>query len=237
MSEAQSSIIGGQPASPNSPAPAEAIPQALFLFALIYGGMSCIAGVLGSKQVALGPLAVEAGIFPFLVLVSISSAVSQLFGKGIANRLVRFGFVPLTCAIGLTWIVLQLPADEDMYPPAKEAFPIILSQSWRLMIAGIIAYGVSMSLNVMIFSRLARVTGRFVAVRGAIASMLSQVVDTLIFISIAFYGVRPIADLLLGQALAKVILSIILVPPLIKLLLAVARHLSKRDRVERHLLA
>ena len=31
--------------------------------------MVCIAGVLGNKQVALGPLAVEAGIFAFLILV------------------------------------------------------------------------------------------------------------------------------------------------------------------------
>ena len=47
------------------------------MLALLYGGMTCIAGVLGSKQVALGPLAVEAGIFPFLLLVSISSTVAQ----------------------------------------------------------------------------------------------------------------------------------------------------------------
>jgi hypothetical protein len=31
--------------------------------------MVCIAGVLGNKQVALGPLAVESGIFAFLLLV------------------------------------------------------------------------------------------------------------------------------------------------------------------------
>lgn len=209
---------------PTAPAaPPARLPQALFLLALLYGGMTCIAGVLGAKQVALGPLAVEAGIFPFLMLVSISSAVSHLYGRAVAGQLVVYGFVPLSCAIALTWIVLQLPTDEGMYEPAKEAFPIVLSQSWRLMIAGIIAYGVSMSLNVMVFSRLARITGRFVAVRGAIASMLSQVVDTLIFITVAFYGVRPIAELLLGQALAKVVLSIVLVPLLIALFVRLAK--------------
>lgn len=207
-------------------------PRALFLFALLYGGMTCIAGVLGAKQVALGPLAVEAGIFPFLMLVSISSAVALLYGRAVASQLVLFGFVPLLCAIILTFIVLRLPTDEGMYEPAKEAFPIILSQSWRLMIAGIIAYGVSMSLNVMIFSRLTALTGKLVAVRGAIASILSQVVDTLIFITIAFYGVRPIGELLLGQALAKVVLSIVLVPPLIQLLVLIARRMQQGERVD-----
>jgi uncharacterized integral membrane protein (TIGR00697 family) len=202
-------------------------PRPLLMLALLYGGMTCIAGVLGSKQVALGPLAVEAGIFPFLLLVSISSTVAQLYGRDMANSVVRFGFIPLTTAILLTWVVLQLPTDEGMYEPAKEAFPIILSQSWRLMIAGIIAYGVSMWLNVQLFARLAGMVGQGAQVRGAIASMLSQVVDTLIFITIAFYGVRPIGELMLGQALAKVVLSLVLVPLVITALLAIARRMER----------
>ena len=75
--------------------PPPAIPMSLFAFAIFYGGMVCIAGVLGNKQVALGPLAVEAGIFAFLMLVITSSAVAELHGRATANRLVLFGFVPL----------------------------------------------------------------------------------------------------------------------------------------------
>jgi len=204
------------------------IPRPLLLYALLYGGMTCIAGVLGSKQVAIGPLAVEAGIFPFLLLVAVSSAVARLYGRALADRLVRFGFVPLTTAIVLTWIVLQLPTDAEMFEPAKEAFPIILGQSWRLMLAGIIAYGVSMSLNVYVFTRLTRGGTSGLLASGAVASILSQVVDTLIFITIAFYGVRPIGSLILGQALAKVVLSVVLVPPLIALLVGAARRTSAR---------
>ena len=207
--------------------PPRQLPRGLFALAVLYGGMTCIAGVLGSKQVALGPLAVEAGIFPFLLLVALSSAVAELYGRATADRLVRFGFVPLVTAILLTWIVLQLPTDEGMWEPAKKAFPIVLGQSWRLMAAGIIAYGVSMSLNVYIFSKLSQGATKLVAVRAAIASTLSQIVDTLIFITVAFYGVRPILALIEGQALAKVVLSIILVPFLIMLLVGIGRRLDR----------
>ena len=201
-------------------------PRPLFLYALFYGGMTCIAGVLGAKQVALGPLAVEAGVFPFLLLVSISSSVAQLYGQKTATQMVRFGFVPLVMAILLTFIVLALPTDQGMYEPAKEAFPIVLGQSWRLMAAGIIAYGISMSLNVLIFSRLAVLVRVPMLARGAVASIVSQVIDTLIFITVAFYGVRPIADLIAGQALAKVVLSLVLVPPVIALLVRLARWME-----------
>jgi uncharacterized integral membrane protein (TIGR00697 family) len=201
------------------------IPLPLFMLSLLYGGMTCIAGVLGSKPVALGPLAVEAGILPFLLLVAISSTVARLYGKATADRLVRFGFVPLVTAIVLTWFVIQLPTDPNMYEPAKAAFPIVLGQGVRLMIAGIIAYGVSMTLNVLIFSKLAR-AGSMTVVAGAIAAMISQVIDTLIFITVSFYGERPIGNLILGQALAKVTLSLVLVPLLIAFLVWVAKRLE-----------
>jgi uncharacterized integral membrane protein (TIGR00697 family) len=203
------------------------IPKSLFVFAVLYGGMTCIAGILGAKQVALGPLAVEAGIFPFLLLVVLSSAVAELHGRDVANGLVRFGFIPLITAIILIQIVLALPTDPGMYEPAKEAFPIILSQGARLMFAGIIAYGVSQFLNVYIFSRLASMKGAMLALRAAIASALSQVVDTVIFITIAFYGERPIGQLLLGQGSAKVILSFLLVPFLILFFVKLGRKLDR----------
>ena len=211
-----------------SPHPQGAIPRSLFLLAIFYGGMVCIAGVLGVKQVALGPLAVEAGIFPFLLLVVISSSVAELHGTAAANRLVRFGFVPLVMAMALIWIVLALPHDPAMYPPAIDAFPIVLGQSGRMMFAGLIAYGVSQTLNVFIFSRLSDTPGRALALRGAIASALSQIVDTALFITISFYGERPIAGLMGGQMLAKVVLSTVLVPVLIHLLVALGRRLDGR---------
>lgn len=203
------------------------IPRSLFAFAVLYGGMTCIAGILGAKQVALGPLAVEAGIFPFLLLVVLSSAVAELHGREAANRLVRFGFIPLITAILLIRLVLILPTDPGMYEPAKEAFPIILAQGSRLMLAGIIAYGVSQFLNVYIFSRLAQMNGRLLAMRGAIAGALSQIVDTVIFITIAFYGERPIGELMLGQGAAKVVLSFVLVPFLIVFFVKLGQRLDR----------
>ena len=72
--------------------------------------MVCIAGVLGNKQVALGPLAVEAGIFAFLLLVVTSSSVAELHGRPVANRLVLIGFVPLLTSLVLSLFVLALAA-------------------------------------------------------------------------------------------------------------------------------
>lgn len=214
-------------AAAREPQSNRSISRSLFAFAIFYGGMVCIAGVLGNKQVALGPLAVEAGIFAFLMLVITSSAVAELHDRETANRLVLIGFVPLIFSILLTLLVLNLPASSDMPTDRQDAFNLMMGATWRIWIAGIIAYGVSQFLNVTIFSWLkGREGAKLLWLRSGVASVLSQIVDTLIFITVAFYGVFPIANLLLGQMLAKVVLSIVLVPPLIYVFVGLGRRLD-----------
>jgi uncharacterized integral membrane protein (TIGR00697 family) len=213
------------------------IPRSLFAFSVFYGGMVCIAGVLGNKQVALGPLAVESGIFAFLLLVVASSAVAELHGRQTANSLVRFGFVPLIVSLLITLVVLALPASSSMSPDRISAFELMMGGRpgrWledgtpRIWVGGIIAYGISQTLNVSIFSWLkGREGAQLLWLRSAIAGMGSQAIDSLLFVSIAFYGVFPIGQLLLGQLIAKVVLSAVLVPPLIYLFVALGRRLDR----------
>ena len=214
-------------AAADAPQPARAIPMSLFAYAIFYGGMVCIAGVLGNKQVALGPLAVEAGIFAFLLLVVTSSSVAELHGRETANRLVLIGFIPLLISLALSIVVLAVPASPEMNPDRLNAFNTIMGGTPRIWLGGILAYGISTLLNVSIFSRLKASEGRrLLWLRAGIASILSQIVDTLIFISVAFYGVFPITELLLGQMLAKVVLSAVLVPPAVYLFVSLGRKLD-----------
>ncbi|WP_343526240.1 queuosine precursor transporter [Sphingomonas sp.] len=204
------------------------ISPSLFALSIFYGGMVCIAGVLGNKQVALGPLAVEAGIFAFLLLVVTSSAVAELHGPQVAGRLVRVGFVPLLVSLGLSWVVWMLPPSPEMIPANRDAIQLVLGSTWRIWLGGIVAYGVSQTLNVTIFAALKGKEGsRLLWLRAAVASMLSQIVDTLLFVTIAFYGAFPIGQLIVGQMIAKVTLSAVLVPPLIYVFVGIGRRLDR----------
>lgn len=222
-------------ASPPSPA-AINMPLGLFVFTLLYGGMTVLAGVLAYKQVQLWPtqLAVESGIFAFLFLVVISSTLSQLYGKALANRIVWWGFLPLAVSILLMSLVLALPVSPEMVegrPGAIEAFEMVHGQFWRVVASGPVAYLVSLLLNVWIFDRLrgeGETTTIGLMVRGAVASALSQAMDSVIFVTLAFYGEFDITNLLIGQVLAKVALSFLLVPFLITFGVRAARWLDQR---------
>ena len=213
-----------------------AMPRGLFVMSLLYGGMAVIAGVLAFKQVQIPftQLAVEAGIFAFLILVVISSAVAQIYGEATARRLVWWGFLPLAVSAALIFLVLALPASPEMLEFRQAdlaAYETVLSQTPRIMAAGPAAYLVSLLLNVWLFSKLRGTTDGEgstlgLMVRGAIASALSQAIDSVIFVSLAFYGEFDITNLLIGQVIAKVVLSLVLVPPLIALGVRCARALD-----------
>ncbi|WP_082135059.1 queuosine precursor transporter [Croceicoccus naphthovorans] len=203
----------------------------LFAIAIFYGGMCTFAGVLGNKQVALGPLAVEAGMFAFLTLVAMGGAIAEVYGKGTANKLVLWGFAPIFASILLSIFVLELPASPEMDPDRLNAIQTILGGTWRIWIAGPIAYGISQLLNVTVISAIREKFGGPIWLRAGIAGALSQAVDTVIFITVAFYGVFPIAPLMAGQMLAKVVLSLIAIPPLVSGLAALARKLDSRRRL------
>ena len=212
------------------------MPLGLFVFTLLYGGMTVLAGVLAYKQVQLWPtdLAVESGIFAFLLLVVVSSTMAQIYGRQFAQRIVWWGFLPLLISSLLMALVLNLPASTEMIAGRADdlaAFERVHSTVWRVWAAGPAAYITSLLLNIWIFDRLRGAGAEStigLMVRGAIASALSQAVDTVIFITLAFYGEFDITDLMIGQVLAKVALSIVLVPFLITGGVRAARWLDRR---------
>lgn len=225
------------------------VPLGLFVFTLLYGGMTVLAGVLAFKQVQLWPtdlavesgaftflneLAVESGIFAFLMLVVISSTFAQVYGKKLANQIVVCGFLPLVASIGLMALVLVLPVSREMVdgrPGAIEAFEFVHGQYWRVVASGPVAYFVSLFLNIWIFDRLrgsGKATTAGLMIRGAVASALSQAVDSVIFVSLAFYGQFDISGLLIGQVIAKVLLSLVLVPFMITGGVKAAQWLDQR---------
>lgn len=209
------------------------IPRSLFAFSLLYGGLCVLAGVMGTKLASLGhwpllgDLAVESGIFAFLFLVIISSAVAELFGQQMANQLVRYGFVPLIVSMIMLTLVIRVVPPASFWQD-QDAFARLLGQGVRMQFAGLISYGTSQTLNVYLFSRIAGGQGKALVLRAWLASLLSQVVDTVLFITISFYGQDlPLGQIMEGQIISKLVLSTIMVPPLIVLFVKLGQRLDR----------
>ena len=145
----------------SSPAP---LTRSLFVFSILYGGMVCMAGVLGVKQVALGPLAVEAGIFAFLLLVLVvmmyvfAGVGLQIFGGAIDRESSRvadsdyaaLGYWPLNFNDMPSGIVTMftLLSVNDMNVTTS-GFTAALSQWAEVFFALWYCFGVLFILNVL----------------------------------------------------------------------------------------
>ena len=116
--------------------------------------------------------------------------LSELYGEKAARKGVWLGFYALI----FTTIVMQLallfePAPDDFIHPALEQIFNFLP---RVAAASIIAYVISQHHDVWLFGLLkAKTKGRYLWLRNNLTTMISQLIDTLIFTTIAFWGIFP----------------------------------------------
>ncbi len=223
MSETQ----GAGAAGARTP-PARSLQQ----FAVLYGGLLVVAGVLGFKLIKLGPLsgigplAVPGGVFGFLLAIVVTNATAELHGRPVAQRMVVMGFVPLLVSIALMQLVLALPPAENW--TGQAVAEKVFGSSMRLILAGIVAYGISQTLDVTIFTWMrGQPGGHMLWLRATVAAFVAQTVDTLIFVTIAFLGVFPLLPVIGGQLTAKAIIWGLAIP-LLYLAVAVGRRLDSR---------
>ncbi len=211
---------------PLAAAAATGIPRSLQAYAVLYGGLLVVAGVLGFKLVKLGPLAVPGGVFAFLLAIVTINATAELHGRGVAQRMVLMGYVPMTVAILLMQLVLALPGADGW--GGQAAAEAVFGASSRLIVAGMVAYGISQTLDVTIFTWMrGQPGGQMLWFRATVAAVIAQTVDTIIFVTIGFFGLYPLLPVIGGQLAAKAVIWVLAVP-LLYLVVGAGRRLDGR---------
>ena len=207
------------------------VPRSLQTYSVLYGGLLVVAGVLGYKLIKLQlpgmeALAVPGGVFGFLLAIVTVNATAELHGRPVAQRMVFMGFVPLVAAIALMQLVLALPPAEGWQ--GQETAQAVFGSSMRLILAGMVAYGISQSLDVTIFTWLrGRRGGHMLWLRASVAALVAQTVDTLIFVTVAFYGIFPLLPVIGGQLIAKAVIWLAAIP-LLYAFVGIGRKLDAR---------
>jgi len=151
------------------------------------------ANLLGTKITTLLGVSVSVGIFAYPISFLITDIVAEVFGKTKAKKFVLAGFISLILIIILTYISVKLPAAER-YSYNNE-YSIIFGASIRMIIASMVAFLLAQLHDVWIFHKLKEKTkGKFLWLRNNISTIISQFIDTTIFMFIAFYAVIPKFD-------------------------------------------
>jgi len=169
--------------------------------------LSVIAGVLATKIVTFGPFSVPGGVIAFSMTFLLTDILSEKWGKKYAKKAVWLGFYANIIFVISIWIALKWPAA----PFAIEAgnmFGQVLGLTPRIVIAGLVAYLISQHHDVWAFNFLKKKTnGKHLWLRNNASTITSQLLDSVIFVFIAFYGIFPIGPLILGQWVVKIIIA------------------------------
>lgn len=165
------------------------------LVGLFFGTLTA-AQFIANKLVDYGVGVAPAGTVIFMTNVAVLDAMAVFYGRQFAMRAVRLGFFFQAAVAFAAWSASQLP------PPAWFAeraavVDSVIAPSARIAIASLTAYLASSTIDVYIVTRWPRL---HILARVYSSSLVAQVVDTALFITLAF---GPSAEVILGQIIVK----------------------------------
>lgn len=164
----------------------------------------------------LGGVAVPAGFVGIGVAFLCTDLLGELHGKKAARSAVNGTIVALVIAYGLIYVAIQMPVAP--FYEVHDAYVMTLGASANVVLASILTLFVSQNVDVSIFHRLREYTsGNHRWLRNVGSTTISQFVDTVLFITLAFgvfprlFGGEPTAwavipTLVVGQYVVKLVL-------------------------------
>lgn len=175
----------------------------LLLSNIIAGKLITIAGIILPGAVILFPLAYIFG-----------DILTEVYGFGKARIVIWTGFACNLLMVGVFALVIAIPSPD--FFKAENAFSMVLGMTPRIVLASLLGYLVGEFSNAVILSRMKIVTeGRWLWTRTIGSTIVGEGLDTVVFITIAFWGLVPLpilGQMMLAQYLWKVGYEVLLTP-------------------------
>jgi hypothetical protein len=153
-----------------------------------------------------------------------SDIYAELYGRRAAQVMVNVAFFLNFVMLVLVWSTIAAPAANSS-PVAPDTFAAVLGPSTNIVIGSLAAYLVSQNWDVIVFHRLRDWTGgSHLWLRNIGSTATSQLLDTVIFVGLAFFLVPPalgtgaalpislVAALIVGQYLLKLLIAVVDTP-------------------------
>ena len=162
----------------------------VYLLIGLFVGALAAANMLGSKVATFWGVTVSVGIFSYPLTFLITDGIAEVYGRKKANDFVWAGFLSLIFVFFLVWLSIKLP------PAARYGFNqeyvTVFSMSIRMIIASTIAFIISQLHDIWAFHFWKKATkGKHLWLRNNFSTIVSQFIDTMIFMYLAFYMMTP----------------------------------------------
>ena len=201
----------------------------LGVIAVLYATFAIMSNVTAGKIVEFGPLIVSVTVLFFPFTYIFSDIVTEVYGYARARTLVWLMLGVYTIAAVMAQIAVWVPGATGFEHSA--AYEVVLGSQWRIIIASLVAVWAGALVNDYVLAKLKIWTaGALLWVRTIGSTIAGEGVNTVLFYSIALYGILPDGMLLtavLSGWLLKVVVEIVMTPVTYKVVAALKKAESE----------
>tara|TARA_B100001123_G_scaffold423365_1_gene533453 strand:- start:165 stop:788 length:624 start_codon:yes stop_codon:yes gene_type:complete len=201
----------------------------LAILASFFVSLLVVSNIIAGKLLQIGDWVLPAGILAYPLTFLISDTIAEVYGRKTTTRIIWVGFATSLLMVLIIYMASIFPAAP--FWENQEAFDLILGSVPRIVLASMVAYLVSQYHDVIAFHFWKNFTnGRYLWLRNNASTMMSQAVDTVLFVTIAFAGTLDfsvIINMILTQYVVKILIAIVDTPLVYVLVSQVRRYQVK----------
>ena len=180
----------------------------------VFVGLLLISNIGAVKLIEFGPIITDGGAFLFPLVYIAGDILSEVYGFKAARKAILIGFAMSILAALTFWLV-------QISPPAEawgnqEAFESVLGFLPRIVLASVAGYLVGQLLNAWVLVKIKeRTQEKALWLRLLGSTAVGEFADTIVFCTIAFYGVITGEEFLVYVAFGfayKTLVEVVLLP-------------------------
>jgi queuosine precursor transporter len=164
----------------------------------------------------IGEYIYGAGVLFFPISYLFGDILTEVYGYKRSRRVIWAGFGALAFASLMSYIVTSLPAARTMSPEQQMAVNMIFGQTWRIVLASLLAFWAGEFANSFVLAKMKLLTnGKWLWTRTIGSTVVGEAVDSLIFYPLAFLGTwsnEQVIRVLIGNYFIKVLWETIATP-------------------------
>lgn len=186
-------------------------------FTVLFTSCVLISNIIAIKTFQVGPWTLPCAVIVFPISYIMSDVIAEVYGFAAARKTMWLGFSMNLLMVIMFQITIALPAPS--YFTGQEAVAMVMGNTPRLLVSGLISYIVGSWANATVLSAMKRKTaesgGKGFGARAVVSTLVGEFIDSLIFIPLAFYGTMPLDSLgtmILLQPTVKTVYEILVLP-------------------------
>ncbi len=198
--------------------------------AVFFVAVLLISNIASTKIVTLFGFEFDAGTLLFPLSYIFGDILTEVYGYKRSRKIIWLGFFMNILMVLVFMAVMYMPASGSWHN--QEAFSVILGQVPRIVLASMIAYFAGEFSNSYVLAKIkVWMSGKKLWVRTISSTLIGEGVDTLLFVSVAFYGLYP-NDVLLLIFLSNYVFKVsveILFTPITYLIVGYLKRTEEMD--------